>query len=260
LRRSVAASILLTALAVGMMLAARHFLFTPKNPAEDANSRRFIATLTGTDYCQWGQGTLTTELGSHLKPGTLHLAEGLAEIAFQSGVTVVLEGLSILELQSANRDYLHHGKLAAHVPPAGKGFSIQTPGGTVVDLGTEFGLVARATGQTEVFAFAGIVEVKPKDNTPDNANKQRLTSGQAIRMSSSETRDIAVDSTPFVRRLPIQPKTLPRVLEMRELVSQHPKLIHHYTFEGDRAIGEHLQDSKGDVPLRQVSFGAGSTA
>src|SRR5262245_17815808 len=86
LRRSVAASILLTALAVGMMLAARHFLFTPKNPAEDANSRRFIATLTGTDYCQWGQGTLTTELGSHLKPGTLHLAEGLAEITFQSGV------------------------------------------------------------------------------------------------------------------------------------------------------------------------------
>jgi hypothetical protein len=159
-------------------------------------------------------------------------------------------------VRSPGQAYLGRGKLTAEVPAGAHGFRVDTPRGSTVALGGEFGLVAEAHGRTDVFAFAGSVEVAAggaKDH-----GKRLLDAGQALRLTESGERTLPIDSTPFVWALPTPPRALPRVREMRELVAKHPQLLHHYTFEGDRSLGEHLLDRKGGVHLREVAFGAGS--
>jgi len=50
------------------------------------------------------------------------------------------------------------------------------------------------------------------------------------------------------------------VAELRNVVASEPSLLHQYTFEGDPALGQHLEDSAGTADLVEMSTGAGSTA
>ena len=60
----------------------------------------FVATLTAANDCLWSAGKLPTTTGSRLTGGTLNLAQGVAEITFDRGAKVVLNGPCTLELQS----------------------------------------------------------------------------------------------------------------------------------------------------------------
>jgi hypothetical protein len=217
---------------------------------------RTVATLTAADECRWGTGDRHVDLGVRLPPGKLNLEEGLAEVTFDTGARVLLEGPALFEVQSENRATLHAGKLSAHVPSA-VGFVVQTPQGAVVDQGTEFGVFTVPSGLTDVFNFAGSALLMFQDAAPGR-DGQRLGAGQALRLTDTGVRSIPIDSTPFVRIMPTPSDALPRVRQMRELVSRHPRLLHHYTFEGDHGQGEHLLDRKGGIGLREFAFGAGS--
>src|SRR5262249_32455173 len=118
---------------------------------------RSVATLTGSEECSWGPGSPDAELGTRLKPGRLNLEEGLAEITFDSGAKVLLEAPAVFEVSPPRQAYLGRGKLTAEVPAAAIGFRVDTPRATAVAAlaGTEFGLVAEASGRTDVFAFGG---------------------------------------------------------------------------------------------------------
>src|SRR5262249_40019289 len=95
-----------------------------------------IAWLVNAQDCTWsGPGPK-----GNLQAGSvLQIERGLAEIHFQCGARVVLEGPSILELISSKSARLTSGKLTARVPEAAIGFEILSPQGRVIDLGTEFG-------------------------------------------------------------------------------------------------------------------------
>ena len=56
---------------------------------------------------------------------------------------------------------LRRGGLRAVVPEKGRGFTIETPNGKVVDLGTEFGVAVDDFGVSEVSVFQGIVDMFP---------------------------------------------------------------------------------------------------
>ena len=57
---------------------------------------------------------------------TLHVATGLAEIAFACGAKAILDGPVVLEIESTKTAVLHSGKLTANVPDDLEGFTIRT--------------------------------------------------------------------------------------------------------------------------------------
>ena len=117
----------------------------------------FVATISATNGSQWkGDGPA---LGEELRQGRqLELVSGFAEVTFNSGAQVVLEGPAALELTSAWEAVLRRGSLRANVPPEAVGFRISNPDVEVTDLGTEFSMVAGEHGGTEVFVLKGSVE------------------------------------------------------------------------------------------------------
>jgi hypothetical protein len=95
----------------------------------------------------------------------LQLVSGLVEVAFDSGAVVTLEGPAALQITSAWEAVLHRGTLKAQVPKEAIGFRISNPAVEVVDLGTEFSMVADDSGATEVFVLKGSVETRASDES-----------------------------------------------------------------------------------------------
>jgi hypothetical protein len=100
--------------------------------------------------------------GRDMRPGkTLRLERGLAEIEFDRGARVILQGPAGLDLVSGSSARLLYGTLTARVPAHARGFTVLSPSGRVVDLGTEFGLSVDRGGATSIRVFKGEVEAFP---------------------------------------------------------------------------------------------------
>jgi hypothetical protein len=122
-----------------------------------------VAQLTGAKECQWAGQDFSVQPGERLHKGQrLELARGFAEITFDSGAQIVLQGPASFDVQSAWAATLNHGTLKASIPPEAMGFSISNPKVEVVDMGTEFTMFADAIGAaTEVLVLKGEVEAQP---------------------------------------------------------------------------------------------------
>jgi ferric-dicitrate binding protein FerR (iron transport regulator) len=199
-----AAAGLLIALGVGWWLVEGRSL--PIAPEGDAA----IAWLVNAQDCTWsGPGPK-----GNLQAGSvLQMERGLAEIHFQCGARVVLEGPSALELISSKSARLKFGKLTARVPGAAIGFEILSPQGRVIDLGTEFGVHA-ANGTTDVYVFQGQVEAFPTSRDPEPERKISVIEHQAARMASGRVtiRPVppAAAEGEFVRAIVPPPVIVPR--------------------------------------------------
>lgn len=131
-----------------------------------------VAVLTRGVNLEWESAAVAP--GTPLSPGVLKLKSGIAEIEFYQGARVLLEGPVELRLVSSGEATCSRGKLSAQVPPQAKGFRINTPKGTVVDLGTEFGVDVGAQ-EVEVHVFKGEVELHQPEVT-----MKSLKEGQAM--------------------------------------------------------------------------------
>lgn len=98
--------------------------------------------------------------GERLKPGPFVLSQGFAELQLSSGVRLLVEAPSQLELLSQEHVLLHHGNLVANVPPQAVGFKVDTPSSYIVDLGTEFGVSVEKDGRSQVHVIKGEVKVR----------------------------------------------------------------------------------------------------
>jgi hypothetical protein len=127
-----------------------------------ATARPAVAMLTSIVDARWGPGTGPLRIGSALEPGWLKLESGLAQVVFYSGARVLIEGPAELRLVSPTEAVCLTGRLLAEVPPAARGFRLETGQLTVVDLGTTFGIDA-TVGRTEVHVFTGQVELVSGD-------------------------------------------------------------------------------------------------
>lgn len=166
-------------------------------------SKSPVAKLTGSTAAIWSGQTAPPPL-----VGPLDLNSGYAEITYQNGVRVILEGPCRFEVTSATSMQVAHGRATVKVPPPVDGFHLDTPAGRITDLGTEFGVavgsgVEGAVILTEV--FDGEIEI-PAENAP----RKRLSMGDslAIVRDSGNTRlistlgDYRVDLADSARRLP----------------------------------------------------------
>jgi hypothetical protein len=140
--------------------------------------------------------------GSAVRTGSYQLDEGIVQIAFESGVQVVIEAPASFEIHSPELMILNEGRLAATVAPQGVGFTVETPDAEVVDYGTEFAIEVVGEQSSEVHVFKGEVEVHPKQQDT-SIDPVRLVTNQATRIDHSTLipLGISVDQQRFLRSL-----------------------------------------------------------
>jgi hypothetical protein len=162
-----------------------------------------IAKLTGSTAAVWSGQSTPASL-----TGPLDLISGYAEISYQNGVRVILEGPCRFEVTSATSMQVAHGRASVKVPQPVNGFHLDTPAGRITDLGTEFGVAVGSGVEGPVIlteVFDGEIEI-PAENTP----RKRLFMGDslAIVRDSGNTRlistlgDYRIDLADSARTLP----------------------------------------------------------
>ena len=97
------------------------------------------------------------EGGTRVRGERFELAEGTVKLLTRRGAELVIEAPAVFRFESPQRLRLEKGRLAAEVPPAAKGFTVVTPDGNAVDLGTRFGVDVPAEGDSEIHVFEGEV-------------------------------------------------------------------------------------------------------
>jgi hypothetical protein len=147
-----------------------------------------VAHLSASQNGKWKGAAFGA--GEELHRGQqLQLVSGLVEVAFDSGAVVTLEGPASLQLTSAWEAVLHRGTLKAQVPKEAIGFRVSNPAVEVVDLGTEFSMVADDTGATEVFVLKGSVETRAGDESQPLVLREREARRFAKGKRTSEVAD-----------------------------------------------------------------------
>ena len=135
------------------------------------------AALTASVGCVWEQTDKAPALGESLSTGrALHLAHGFAELKYLSGAKVVVEAPATFVLSAGDRLLLLRGRLVAMIPPPAHGFTVSTPSGEIVDLGTEFGVDVISDSSVETQVFRGKIQVQAKGQP--GAAPLTLTAGQ----------------------------------------------------------------------------------
>ena len=122
----------------------------------------YVARLTGEKNCRWSDVSVDRQSGDYFRRGEqLKISQGFAEITFDSGAVVLLEGPAAFDVESAWNATLRRGTLTAKVSPQAVGFRVSNPAVEVVDMGTEFSMVADGRDGAEVFVLTGAVEAVP---------------------------------------------------------------------------------------------------
>ena len=176
--------------------------------AADREQASVRARITATRNCLWQEATNGVGFGSRLHPGQrLELAAGLVEITFDDGAAVVLEGPATFDVRTRGEARLHEGRLAAIVPERAQGFQVATSRVNVIDLGTEFGLMAEPEGATEVHVFNGLVKAQLLDESGNQVRTVELNTSEGARIQPAvaEVARIPARDDEFVRSLSVAP-------------------------------------------------------
>jgi len=191
----------LLAMAAGVLVALGVAWLWPRESTPEE-----VAWLVNAQNAAWADDA---EPGP-LRPGTtLRLESGLVALRFASGARLVLEGPAEVTLESAMRVALGHGKVGATVPESAHGFTVLSPRGEVIDLGTEFGVAVGDDGDTAVRVFEGEVIAR------DKAGQKNLLRDQAARIDAAGLRvDRGPLDQPFVRAIVAPPAITPRTLKL----------------------------------------------
>ena len=164
-----------------------------------------VAKITATRNCLWNGSSQDLGFGATLVAGQrLDLAAGLVEVTFIDGAQVVLEGPVKFDVKATDLAELHEGRIAAVVPERARGFEVATHGLSVVDLGTEFGMLAEGE-ETEVHVFRGLVMAYVLDAAGQQVRTVELNTSEAARITpaSSMVASIPARDDAFVRSLSV---------------------------------------------------------
>ncbi|AQT68058.1 FecR protein [Anaerohalosphaera lusitana] len=211
-------------------------LLTPAKPP-------IVAYLDGSVDAVWDQSVDTPEWDGAIRAKKLQLNEGLARITFMGGADIVLEGPAVIEPVSQDKLILSSGKLAAHVDRQAVGFSVETPAGKILDLGTEFGVEVSESGGTAVGVFQGEVAL-----FPSQADKININSSEALLVDRTGfIRKAACSEIDFVRNEEFNARILAskgdsygRWLAHSYQLRRDPDLVAHYDFQREESRPEKL--------------------
>ena len=181
--------------AVAIAVVAALLPVRPPHAGNAAHATAPLARLTAASHARWSSPTELRE-GDGVEGGPMRLLEGRAQLQFASGASVVLNGPVDMELVTATRVFLRSGRITPFVPPEARGFTVVSPSGEVVDLGTEFSVGVDASGLTSVYVIDGEVDV-----TTGHARRQpplRMSQGFGAELSGPAATSPAVTQTPII--------------------------------------------------------------
>jgi len=146
---------------------------------------------------RWDSPNDAQSTGSHVTVGQrIQIDEGAVELTYDSGTKLLLIAPADFVVHDAGGQ-LARGGLIASVPEAGHGFTIVTPNGKVVDLGTEFGLAVDDFGVSEVSVFEGKVEAFPITADRDGKEKVELIKGDSLQWEQGGVTELSADLRKF---------------------------------------------------------------
>ncbi|MBL9188888.1 MAG: FecR domain-containing protein [Opitutaceae bacterium] len=152
-----------------------------------------VATVSNASGAELHAGThpVSAAVGAALGRGGLFLSTGLLEFTYANGVVILVEAPARFELRDPATLWLGEGNISARVPEGARGFAVETASARIVDLGTEFGVSAKATS-SEVHVFKGEVLV----GNPAEPNALRLTENRASRIDTLTSTPVGIDYAP----------------------------------------------------------------
>ncbi|QOV90938.1 FecR domain-containing protein [Humisphaera borealis] len=166
-----------------------------------------VATLESATNATWNAGSARFYPGERLREGAvLDLAKGSISLKFLNGVEVSLKGPSRIDVTSAEAVEMRSGWLRAHVPAQAVGFTVRTEFVEIVDLGTEFSVVATPDTAVEVKVLDGTVEARPTPQAGGGAAVSLVT-GQMATVDAAGV-DVEV-AAPATARTPPSPGIKP---------------------------------------------------
>ncbi|MHC4185964.1 MAG: FecR domain-containing protein, partial [Planctomycetota bacterium] len=189
-----------------MLMVIGYLVYTVMNLGPPA----FVATLTDGINVKWADSAQPAQLDRLLRPELMKLVEGYAEITFHGGAKVIIEGPVEIELQGIDKAHLQRGKMSVIVPVEARGFAVNSPSASIVDLGTEFAVHVKEDGSSDIHVFEGKVSLLAGkiDNIIGklfDTVEQIVEAGQAkrIQAGSSMIDEIQFSSSKFVRNMPL---------------------------------------------------------
>ena len=217
-------------LLVGLLLAWSFAGFFPGNQTPDPQSsteeRTYVATLTRSTDCVWGSESPPEFSGQRLMSEDLVLEQGVAEFRFDTGVRLIIEGPTKINLVTSSRAKLDYGKLVLHGYDPAPEFSLITPLLTLQDIGTEYGAEIHRDGEVDLHVFAGAVRVAPNQKNDQFSESVIIQKGQARHLNDRKFEDIQLEPELFKREVPgTQQNEQAQRQELRAYDSFHPSEI-----------------------------------
>ncbi len=227
-----------------------------------------------------GAGELV--VGAPLRGELYCIDEGIVQFVTARGAEVVMEAPAEFRLESVDRLVLTRGRVSVEVPSAAKGFSVLTPSGEAVDLGTRFGVDVPTVGPAEIHVFQGEVIAKASGSNAGN----NLYGGDAVTMDRGASVARELRSAAFIESAEMRELTVGLASGQRQrseaaiaAIRNDPNLIVALDFEsqqsrpgvyrmsqgrwpGSRApefvnVGDHMQlDVGGDRDWKQLTLAA----
>jgi hypothetical protein len=152
-------------------------------------AQRVLATVVS------GAGVAELSQGTALRGERHIIAAGSVELITALGASIVIEAPAEFRFETEQRLRMMRGRLSAEVPPAAKGFTVVTPSGDAVDLGTRFGVDVPVSGAAEIHVFQGEVIAKASGNT----HKESLRGGDAVTMGGGASTARDLRSSAFIQ-------------------------------------------------------------
>ena len=156
-----------------------------------------VATVLFAENCQWVEGGGELAEGSRIGVRDLELDKGMAVIRFDGGAEMIMKAGSKIGLLGAGKGKVFFGQVLVRAEDGAEGFTLDTPTGKVVDLGTEFAVKVEPSGASEVHVLDGMVAVG------EGKQADVIKAGRAVRFEEREgkAKEVAVDSKRFAESL-----------------------------------------------------------
>ncbi|EAQ81701.1 FecR domain-containing protein [Blastopirellula marina] len=191
------------AIAVSLLMGFAWWTFRihPATPPMHAIGLATVVRAVG----RWGDDLETIRPGLKLENGVFELSQGVVELAWPSGVRMILESPTRLELVDHQKVILHTGRVVTRVPASGVGFVMETERVRLVDLGTEFGVSVGLSGATDVQVYEGAVDVYSHAFQGNVSQDNRLSAGEAYSFDKT-SRALPFAPERFLRTFPKTPR------------------------------------------------------
>lgn len=157
--------------------------------------RHSFAQVRATVQSRVGSGPLAE--GTVLRGESHTIQAGIVQLVTSRGARIVIEAPAEFRFESADRLRMIRGRLSAEVSPAAKGFTVVTPSGEAIDLGTRFGVDVPAAGPAEIHVFQG--EVIARASGADASDN--LYGGDAVTLAHGVSKARELRSAAFIDAL-----------------------------------------------------------